>query len=169
MGTVFILRFGDGAALGDIEIGNHRHGPGDSADGGVRRRPGLVDDFARGGAVSADGYAGLALGENCLVVVEGDVFSLLELEIFFDRVPDYGHLANGDDAGPVGVQLLGDEALGAIGQRDDGDDGRDADDYAQKREYRAELVGPEGLEGEFEGFGKQHWIPANSLQLTAHC
>jgi hypothetical protein len=46
--------------------------------------------------------------------------------------------------------------LGAVGEGDDGDDGRDPDDYAEERKDGAELVSPERLEREFEGFDELH-------------
>ena len=110
----------------------------------------------RGAASRAHGDAQPALGEDGPVVVEGDVAAFLEGKVLFDGDESLRHLADGDDAGAVGIDLGGDEVLCAVGERDHHDDRGHADDDAEQREDAAHLVGPEGLQGELDAFDQLH-------------
>ena len=68
-----------------------------------------------------------------------------------------GRLGDGEGVRAVGLEnLLSDEHVGAVDQRHDRDDGRHADDDAEQREHRAELVGPQRLQRELESFSEFH-------------
>src|SRR5580704_3797966 len=89
--AVLVLEFGEGSADLDVEIGQSGHGPGNAADVCVRGGPGLVDDSADGGAVCADGQAGLALRKNGPVVVECNISPLLEFQILVNSHEGFRH------------------------------------------------------------------------------
>jgi hypothetical protein len=132
------------------------HSPGPATNAGVGGGFCLVDDFAGRVALRADRDTESAIGEDGLVVVIGDVFPFLEFEEFVHRDEGLWHFTDGDNAGAVGIDFAGDELLGAVGQRDHGDNGRNTDDDAQKGEDAAELAGPKRLEGEFDGLSELH-------------
>ena len=111
------------------------------------------------GALRAHGNAGFAIGKDRPVIVVGDVFALLKLDILFDRDEGLRHPADGDHRRAIGVDLRRDKLLGAVGQRDHHDDRSHADDDPEQREDAAHLVGPQRLQREFEGLFEGHGFP----------
>ena len=86
---------------------------------------------------------------DVLVVVKEQVFALGVLHVVVWIGGEGRGSGDGEGVGTVGGELGHDEEVGAVDEGDHGDDGRDANDDAEQREDTAELVGPEGLEGEF--------------------
>ena len=115
-----------------------------------------VDNAAGDVAPRANRDAGAACGDHGAVVVEGDVAPLLKFKVFVNGDERLRHLADGDYVSAVGIDLGGDEFFGSVGERDDHDDGGDADDDAEQREDAAHLVGPEGLQCEPDAFNQFH-------------
>jgi hypothetical protein len=91
-----------------------------------------------------------------VVVVDGDDLALLVRHVVGVAGDDGGLLGDGEDVGALLVDLGGDVNLRAVDEGHDGDERGDADDHAEQREHGAQLVRPEGLEGDAECFFGLH-------------
>ena len=65
---------------------------------------------------------------------------------------DHRHVKDPDDVRAQRTHPIGDAVVQPVDDRGDGDDRGHADYDAQDRQPRAQLVGPEGIEGHFDGF-----------------
>ena len=73
--------------------------------------------------------------------------------------PDLNGIAadlKGVDAHDRAREPFADVRIHPLNHRDDGDEKRDRDDDAEQRKERTELVAPDGLQGEADGFVERH-------------
>ena len=143
VGAVRVLDFSERAPGGEIQIGKRGHRPGPAAHLGVGGGFGAVNHRPVGRSRRPHRYAGGAIGEDGFVIVEGDVFPLLEREILVHGDEGLRHFADRHHVRAIGLDLAGHKPLGPVGQGDDRDHGCNPDDHAQQREDRAHLVGPQ--------------------------
>ena len=80
----------------------------------------------------------------------------MEGKVLFKRNKRLRHLADGDSSRAIGIDLGSDKALGPVGESNHRNHRADADDHAEKRENRAQLIGPQRLQREPHGLNQLH-------------
>ena len=158
VGGVFFVGGSEVAALGDVEVLEGGHLPGEAADLRVGDGGGAADELAGDGLLGAGAGAAFAVFLDVFEVGVEDVFAFGVLLVVVGIGGERGGAGDGEGVGAVGGELGLDEEVGAVDEGDDGDDGRDADDDAEQGKHGAELVAPEGGEREFERFFEFHEI-----------
>ena len=145
-----------GAAALDVDVvdGGHLRSPAADIDvgGGV----GAVDHGTGGVGHSAGGGAGVAAFRDRLIGLVFQVFALLVLHEFRVAEDDGGLLGSGEDVRAVAIDLGGDEFVGAGDERDDHDDRGHTDDDTDEGEDGAQLIRPERLQRDSDGFPECH-------------
>ena len=105
---------------------------------------------------SADFLTGFALFLDGFIVVPVKLFAFLKFEEVVDVGDDGGLIGDAENVRAEIEDLGGNVLIGAVDEADDGDDGGNADDHADKREDAAELVRPKAGGGDSYRLGKVH-------------
>jgi len=131
------------AAARQVNIQNGRHRGRNATDGDTADRLQLVLHVS--GAISLNrAYRGTIAAslEHGAVVLHGQVLALHAFHVLIEVGDDGRHLTDNENVRPQIEDLLRHIAVDAVDEGNDGDDRRDADDHAQQREDRAQLIGP---------------------------
>src|SRR5579864_5724470 len=96
-----------------------------------------------------------SIGDH-LVIFHFQILAFLGFQKVLDVRLYRGHLAHDEDVGTEIEDFLGDVVVNAGDEGDNGDDRSYTDDDTQKRQYRPQLIGPQGLKRHPNGFGVVH-------------
>ncbi len=147
-----------GAAALDVDVVDGGHLGSPAADADICGGMSAVDDGACGLGHGSSGGAGGAALRDCLIRVVFQILAFLVLGVL-GVAEDHGRLlGGGEDIRTVAVDLGGDELVGARRQRDDHDDRGHTDDHTDEREDRPQLVRPERLQRDADGFSECHKV-----------
>ena len=150
------IGLGDVAASDEVHVVELGHLGSPGAEVGVFQRIQPALYFEAPGQRRADFLAGFAKFTDGQIVVPGDAFSLLVLEIVIDVGDDLGLLGDTKNVRAEPKNSGGHVLIRAVNQADYGDHGGHADNHPNQREDAAELVSPETACGNGHSFLEVH-------------
>jgi hypothetical protein len=140
----------------NVQVVKVNHGPGNATHVGIGAGVAVVGDI--GGAFNIRPHLGTfgAVVAHRVIVLDEQLLALLVLEILLGGEDHSGHLAHRKDVSAVADELGGNVGVGAVDQGDDHDERGHGHHHAQQRKDGAHLVGPQGLQREFDCLTEEH-------------
>ena len=159
--------FGQRTAVVDVQVVQGKHRRRIAAD--LRIGAGVAVVHHVGAAVQQRAHF-LAVGaalQDRLVVLIADNLALLKLEVIVRAHDDRRHPRDRENIRPVAGKFGAEVVVGGVGQGDDHNHRGNAHDHADNGQHRAQLVGPQRLHREFQGFLEVH--PGSNPWSLAAC